>query len=103
VKRGWKGVIEFAGEPAKPNLPLSPEPGGDFEMMKQSRKCSIRKVFSTGVASTVSSEAQPDAISIDQQCDRPKMPLPLGSPVFKLSQYERKHGAAQQLQIYSKR
>jgi glycolate oxidase FAD binding subunit len=35
VARGWKGVIEFSGEAARPNLTLWPAPGGDFEIMKR--------------------------------------------------------------------
>jgi glycolate oxidase FAD binding subunit len=35
VKKGWKGVFEFASEAARPNLTLWPEPGGDFAIMKQ--------------------------------------------------------------------
>jgi glycolate oxidase FAD binding subunit len=40
VKRGWKGVVEFAAEPVKPNLTLWPEPGGDFAMMKK-----VKQIF----------------------------------------------------------
>lgn len=35
VKRGWKGVIEFSADSVKPGLSLWPNPGGDFEIMKQ--------------------------------------------------------------------
>lgn len=35
VKRGWKGVVEFSAEPAKRNMTLWPEPGGDFAIMKE--------------------------------------------------------------------
>jgi len=35
AKRGWKGVVEFSGQAAKPNLTLWPEPGGDFAIMKK--------------------------------------------------------------------
>jgi glycolate oxidase FAD binding subunit len=35
VKRGWKGVVEFAAESARPNLTLWPEPGGDFAIMRE--------------------------------------------------------------------
>jgi FAD/FMN-containing dehydrogenase len=35
VKRGWKGVIEFSGDSVRPGLNLWPNPGGDFEIMKQ--------------------------------------------------------------------
>lgn len=38
VKRGWKGVIEFAGDSARPNLNLWPEPGGDFAIMKEVKR-----------------------------------------------------------------
>ena len=34
-KRGWKGVVEYAGEAARPSMKLWPEPGGDFVIMKQ--------------------------------------------------------------------
>ncbi|MDP9171755.1 MAG: FAD-binding protein [Acidobacteriota bacterium] len=34
LKRGWKGVIEYSGEAAKPQLTLWPEPGNDFAIMK---------------------------------------------------------------------
>ncbi|HXJ40151.1 MAG TPA: hypothetical protein VNH18_12810, partial [Bryobacteraceae bacterium] len=33
--RGWKGVIECAGENAKASLDLWPSCGGDFAIMKQ--------------------------------------------------------------------
>jgi len=35
LKRDWKGVVEFSGDSAKPNLSLWPNPGGDFAIMKQ--------------------------------------------------------------------
>jgi len=39
VKRGWKGVIEFAGPGVdRSALVLWPSPGGDFEIMKGVRK-----------------------------------------------------------------
>jgi glycolate oxidase FAD binding subunit len=41
AKRGWKGVIEFAGDAVdRSSLVLWPDPGGDFEIMK-----GIRKMF----------------------------------------------------------
>jgi glycolate oxidase FAD binding subunit len=43
VKRGWKGVIEFSAEPAKANLTLWPDPGGDFAIMKE-----IKQMFDPG-------------------------------------------------------
>lgn len=43
VKRGWKGVIEFAAESARSNLNLWPEPGGDFAIMKE-----IKHMFDPG-------------------------------------------------------
>lgn len=43
VARGWKGVIEFAGEAARPNLQLWPDPGGDFAIMKE-----IKRMFDPG-------------------------------------------------------
>ena len=39
VKRGWKGVIEFAGEGVdRAGMVLWPGPGGDFEIMKGVKK-----------------------------------------------------------------
>ena len=39
LKRGWKGVIEFAGEHVdRGSLALWPSPGGDFEIMKGVKK-----------------------------------------------------------------
>jgi glycolate oxidase FAD binding subunit len=39
LKRGWKGVIEFAGENVdRGSLVLWPAPGGDFEIMKGVKK-----------------------------------------------------------------
>jgi glycolate oxidase FAD binding subunit len=39
LKRGWKGVIEFAGENVdRGNLNLWPTPGSDFEIMKGVKK-----------------------------------------------------------------
>jgi glycolate oxidase FAD binding subunit len=35
VRRGWKVVVEFSSESARPNMTLWPEPGGDFAIMKQ--------------------------------------------------------------------
>ncbi len=35
VKRGWKGVIEFSTDAAKPELTLWPAPGDDFAIMKK--------------------------------------------------------------------
>lgn len=35
TERGWKAVIEFANEKAKPNLRLWPRPGPDLEIMKR--------------------------------------------------------------------
>lgn len=43
VKRGWKGVVEFASESARPNMTLWPEPGGDFAIMKE-----IKRMFDPG-------------------------------------------------------
>jgi FAD/FMN-containing dehydrogenase len=43
VKRGWKGVVEFASESARPNMSLWPEPGGDFAIMKE-----IKRMFDPG-------------------------------------------------------
>lgn len=41
VRRGWKGVIEFAGAAVdRTKVKLWPEPGGDFEIMK-----GIKKMF----------------------------------------------------------
>jgi glycolate oxidase FAD binding subunit len=42
-KRGWKAVIEFSSESARPNLTLWPEPGRDFAIMKE-----IKKMFDPG-------------------------------------------------------
>jgi len=38
VKRGWKVVVEFSSESARPNLTLWPEPGGDFAIMKEIKR-----------------------------------------------------------------
>jgi glycolate oxidase FAD binding subunit len=38
VKRGWKSVIEFSTESARPNMTLWPEPGGDFAIMKEIKR-----------------------------------------------------------------
>jgi FAD/FMN-containing dehydrogenase len=43
LKRGWKGVIEFSGEGARPGLALWPEAlaaksGGDFAIMKEIKR-----------------------------------------------------------------
>ncbi len=39
VQRGWKGVVEFAGEDVDRNrMTLWPAPGGDFEIMKGVKK-----------------------------------------------------------------
>jgi len=35
VKRGWKGVIEYAGEQVRSGMKLWPEPGNDFVIMKR--------------------------------------------------------------------
>jgi glycolate oxidase FAD binding subunit len=43
VKRGWKGVVEFSSESARPNLTLWPDPGGDFAIMKE-----IKRMFDPG-------------------------------------------------------
>jgi glycolate oxidase FAD binding subunit len=43
VKRGWKGVVEFSAEAAKPDLTLWPEPGGDFAIMKE-----VKRMFDPG-------------------------------------------------------
>ncbi len=43
VGRGWKGVVEFAGDAARPNLQLWPDPGGDFAIMKE-----IKRMFDPG-------------------------------------------------------
>jgi glycolate oxidase FAD binding subunit len=43
VKRGWKGVIEFSSESAKPGLTLWPEPSGDFAIMKD-----VKRMFDPG-------------------------------------------------------
>lgn len=42
-KRGWKAVIEFASEAARPNVTLWPEPGRDFAIMKD-----IKRMFDPG-------------------------------------------------------
>jgi glycolate oxidase FAD binding subunit len=38
VKKGWKGVVEFSAEPARQNLTLWPEPGGDFAIMREVKR-----------------------------------------------------------------
>jgi glycolate oxidase FAD binding subunit len=38
VKRGWKAVVEFSSESARPNMTLWPEPGGDFAIMKEVKR-----------------------------------------------------------------
>lgn len=38
VKRGWKAVVEFSSESARPNMTLWPEPGGDFAIMKEIKR-----------------------------------------------------------------
>jgi len=38
VKRGWKVVVEFSSESARPNMTLWPEPGGDFAIMKEIKR-----------------------------------------------------------------
>ncbi|HEY3826196.1 MAG TPA: FAD-binding oxidoreductase [Bryobacteraceae bacterium] len=38
VKRGWKAVVEFSSEAARPGLTLWPEPGGDFAIMKEVKR-----------------------------------------------------------------
>jgi len=43
LKRGWKGVIEFSGEGARPGLTLwpdtlAPKSGGDFAIMKEIKR-----------------------------------------------------------------
>jgi glycolate oxidase FAD binding subunit len=43
VRRGWKGVVEFSSESARPNLTLWPDPGGDFAIMKE-----IKRMFDPG-------------------------------------------------------
>jgi FAD/FMN-containing dehydrogenase len=35
LKAGFKGLIEYSGDGAKPQLVLWPEPGADFAIMKQ--------------------------------------------------------------------
>jgi glycolate oxidase FAD binding subunit len=37
-KSGWKGVVEFAAEAARPNLNLWPAPGGDFAIMREVKR-----------------------------------------------------------------
>lgn len=34
AKRGWKALVEFAAESARPHIDLWPEPGADFAIMK---------------------------------------------------------------------
>lgn len=43
LKRGWKGLVEFSAESARPNLKLWPEPGGDFAIMKE-----VKRMFDPG-------------------------------------------------------
>jgi len=43
VKRGWKGVIEFSSESARPDMTLWPEPGNDFAIMKE-----VKRMFDPG-------------------------------------------------------
>jgi glycolate dehydrogenase FAD-binding subunit len=38
VKRGWKAVVEFSSESARPGMTLWPEPGGDFAIMKEIKR-----------------------------------------------------------------
>lgn len=38
AKRGWKVLIEFAAENARPQIELWPEPGGDFAIMKNIKR-----------------------------------------------------------------
>jgi glycolate oxidase FAD binding subunit len=38
VKRGWKTVVEFSSESARPKMTLWPEPGGDFAIMKEIKR-----------------------------------------------------------------
>jgi glycolate oxidase FAD binding subunit len=38
VKRGWKAVVEFSSESARPNMTLWPDPGGDFAIMKEIKR-----------------------------------------------------------------
>jgi glycolate oxidase FAD binding subunit len=38
AKRGWKVVVEFSSESARPNMTLWPEPGGDFAIMKEIKR-----------------------------------------------------------------
>ena len=43
AKRQWKAVVEFSSDAVRPNMPLWPEPGGDFAIMKE-----IKKMFDPG-------------------------------------------------------
>jgi glycolate oxidase FAD binding subunit len=38
VKRGWKAVVEFSSESARPSMTLWPEPGCDFAIMKEIKR-----------------------------------------------------------------
>jgi len=38
VKRGWKVVVEFSSETARPNITLWPAPSGDFAIMKEIKR-----------------------------------------------------------------
>jgi glycolate oxidase FAD binding subunit len=38
VKRGWKAVVEFSSDSARPKMTLWPEPGGDFAIMKEIKR-----------------------------------------------------------------
>lgn len=38
AKRGWKAVVEFAAESARPGMTLWPEPGGDFAIMREIKR-----------------------------------------------------------------
>jgi glycolate oxidase FAD binding subunit len=43
VKKGWKAVVEFSSESARPHMTLWPHPGGDFAIMKD-----IKRMFDPG-------------------------------------------------------
>jgi glycolate oxidase FAD binding subunit len=43
VKKGWKAVVEYSAESARPGMTLWPEPGGDFAIMKE-----IKRMFDPG-------------------------------------------------------
>jgi glycolate oxidase FAD binding subunit len=38
IQRGWKAVVEFSSESARPEMTLWPAPGGDFAIMKDIKR-----------------------------------------------------------------